>query len=76
MLTSTPKKAVSSEVSLIKCLICAKSLDKQSENSCVWKFAVGFKRDNFKYFKRRVAADMQRIPVYLQKEMFSTADKG
>ena len=27
MLTSTPKKAVSSEVSLIQCLICAESLE-------------------------------------------------
>ena len=44
---------------------------KQSENSCVWTFAVGFKRDIFQEFRRRVAVDMQRIAVCLQKKMFS-----
>ena len=37
---------------------------------------MGFKWDNFQDFRRKVAADMQRIAVCLQKEMFSTADKG
>ena len=34
---------------------------------------MGFKRGIFQKFRRRVAVDMQRIIVCLQKEMFSTA---
>ena len=76
MLTSTPKKAVSSEASLIQCLICAESLEN-NQRIAVFGRSHWDLRDIFQEFRRRVAFDMQRIAVcYLKKEMFSTADKG
>ena len=76
MLTSTPKKADPSEACLIQCLIGAESLENNQRIAVFGRFAVGFKRDIFQQFRRRVAVDMQRIAVCLQKEMFCTAESG
>ena len=75
---STPKKAVSSEASLIQCLICAESLENNQRIAVFglshWDLHV--RERHFQEFRRRVAFDMQRIAIGLKKEMFSTADKG
>ena len=74
MLTPTPKKAVSSEASLIQCLVCAESLEN---NQRIAVFG-GSQWDVRETFSKNLGGefDMQRIAVYLKKEMFSTADKG
>ena len=58
MLTSTPKKAVSSEASLIQCLICAESLENNQGIAVFGRSQWDFPRIEF---RSRVAFDTQRI---------------
>ena len=71
MLTSTPKKAVSSKASLSKCLICAESHENNQRIAVFgrWKWDL----TGTISIMLGLAADMQRIAVCLQT--FSTADE-
>ena len=68
MLTSTPKKAVSSEASLIQCLICAESLENNTRIAVLGRS----QRDLRGTFSKNLggelyAVDMQRIAVCKKK---------
>ena len=63
MLTSTPKKAVSSEASLIQCLICAESLENNQGIAVFGRSQWDLRERHFPRieFRSRVAFDTQRI---------------
>ena len=62
---STPKKAVSSEASLIQCLICAESLENNQRIAVFGRLHWDLRET----FSKNLGGE-------LKKEMFSTADKG
>ena len=68
---------MSSEASLIQCLICAESLENNQRIAVFGRSQCDLRGTFSKILlRRKVAVDKQRIAVCLQKEMFSTADKG